>query len=134
MGSGNAEAFLKHVMAAMSHVAKKGYIKEYEVAKREAGLAVFESKVAEDLWMAAAEPEPGTVSPELVSFQEAEAKVNDKNLACVDVAGKMFVLYKNLFSKNAGHKWTTIVESQVNADTWTDLTGTVHTVARSPSY
>ena len=25
----NAEAFLKHVMAAMSYVNKKGYIKEY---------------------------------------------------------------------------------------------------------
>jgi hypothetical protein len=46
----------------------------------------------------------------------------------------MFVLYKNLLSKNARHKWTTIVESQVNADTWTDLQGTVHTVARSPLY
>ena len=34
---GNAEAFLKHVMAAMSYVAKKGYIKEYEAAESEAG-------------------------------------------------------------------------------------------------
>jgi hypothetical protein len=32
----NAEAFLKHVMAAMSYVARKGYIKEYEAAKRDA--------------------------------------------------------------------------------------------------
>ena len=84
--------------------------------------------------MAAAEPEPGTVSPELVAFQEAKAKGKDKKLACVEVAGKMFVLYKNLLSENACHKWTTIVESQVDADTWTDLTDTVHTVARSPSY
>jgi hypothetical protein len=37
---GNSEAFLKHVMAAMSYVQKKGYIKEYEEAEREAGLAV----------------------------------------------------------------------------------------------
>ena len=43
--SGNAEAFLKHVMAAMSYVAKKGYIKEYDDAKSEAGLAVYEAKV-----------------------------------------------------------------------------------------
>ena len=63
--------------------------------------------------MAAPEPEPGTVSPELVAFQEAEAKVNNANLACVEVAGKMFVLYKNLLSENARHKWTTIMESQV---------------------
>ena len=54
--SGNAEAFLKHVMAAMSYVAKKGYIKEYEAAKREAGLAVYEAKVREDLYLAAPEP------------------------------------------------------------------------------
>jgi hypothetical protein len=33
----NAEAFLKHVMAATSYVAKKGYIKEYEASKRTAG-------------------------------------------------------------------------------------------------
>jgi hypothetical protein len=32
----NAEAFLKHVMAATSYVAKKGYIKEYEASKRTA--------------------------------------------------------------------------------------------------
>ena len=38
--NGNAEAFLKHVMAAMSYVQKKGYIKEYEAAERESGLAV----------------------------------------------------------------------------------------------
>ena len=52
-------------MAAMSYVAKKGYIKEYEVAEREAGLAVFESKIAEDLYMAAPEPPAGTASPDL---------------------------------------------------------------------
>jgi len=102
--SWNNESFLKHVMAAMSYVAKKGYIKEYEAAKREAGVAVFACKVAEDLWMAADEPLAGTVSPELVAFQEAESNVNDKNLACVEVAGKMFVLYKNLLSENARHK------------------------------
>ena len=51
--SRNAEAFLKHVMAAMIFVDKKGYIREYEAAKREAGLAAFECKIAEDLWMAA---------------------------------------------------------------------------------
>ncbi len=32
--NGNAEAFLKHVMAAMSYVHKKGYIKEYDIAER----------------------------------------------------------------------------------------------------
>ena len=93
--SRNAEAFLKHVMAAMSYVSKKGYIKEYEAAKREAGLAVFESKVAKDLWIAADEPLAGFVLPELVAFQEAKIKVNNKNLACVEVAGKMFVIQKS---------------------------------------
>ena len=43
--SGNAEAFLKHEMAAMSYIAKQGYIKEYELAKRGAGIAVFACKV-----------------------------------------------------------------------------------------
>ena len=116
-------------MAAMSYVQKKGYIKEYEAAEREAGLAVFEAKVREDLYMAAPEPPAGTVSPELETFHEAEAKVKEKDLACREVAGKMFVLYKNLLRENARHKWTTIVDSQVNADMWTDLQGTVHTVA-----
>ncbi len=55
--NGNAEAFLKHVMAAMSYVHKKGYIKEYELAKREAGVAAFECKIAEDLWIAAPGPQ-----------------------------------------------------------------------------
>jgi len=35
--SGNSEAFLKHVMSAMSYVSSKGYFNEYEEAKREAG-------------------------------------------------------------------------------------------------
>ena len=60
--SGNVEAFLKHVMAAMSYVDNKGYIKEYEAAKRTARLAVFECKVRGDLWIAADEPPAGTVS------------------------------------------------------------------------
>ena len=48
----------------------------------------------------------------------------------------MFVLYKNLLSENARHKWTTIVDSQVDVDNynWKDLMGIVHAVARSPSY
>ena len=90
-------------MAAMSYSAKKGYIKDYEAAKREARLAVFACKVAEDLWTAADKPLAGTVLTELVAFQEAESTVNDKNLACVEVAGKMSVLYKNLL-ENACHK------------------------------
>ena len=79
--SGNAEVFLKHVMAAVSYVAKKGYIKEYEVAKREAVLAVFDCRIAKDLWMAAHVPEAGAVTPELMAFQEAKLKVNDKTLS-----------------------------------------------------
>ena len=54
--------------------------------------------------MAADEPLAGTVSPELVDFQEAESNVNQKKLACVEVAGKIVVLYKNLLSENAHHK------------------------------
>ena len=116
-------------MAALSYVAKKGYIKEYEAAKRDAGLAVFDCRIAEDLWIAAGLPDAGAVTPELTAFQEAKVKVNTKNLECIEVARKMFVLYKNLLSENARHKWTTIVESQVKADTWTDLQGIVHNIA-----
>ena len=68
--------------------------------------------------------------PELAACGIAKAKIRDKNLAMSEVARKMFVLYKNLLSKNARHKWTTVVESQVNATTWKDLRGTEHTVAR----
>jgi len=57
----------------------------------------------------------------------------EKNLAMAEVARKMFVLHKNILSKNAWHKWTTVVESQVDAPTWKDLRGILHTVARVPS-
>jgi len=115
--SGNAEAFLKHVMAAMSYVTKKGYIKEYDAAASEAALAVHEAKVREDLYLAAVDP---TAGPELAACGIAEAKVLEKNLAMTEVARKMFVLYKNLLSENSRHKWTTIVESQVDAQMWKD--------------
>ena len=62
-------------MAAMSYVAKKGHIKEYELAEREAGLAVFECKVVEDLWMAADEPLAGTV---LWLFRRPKVKLTIK--------------------------------------------------------
>ncbi len=125
--SGNAEAFLKHVMAAMSYVTKKGCIKEYDAAASEAALAVHEAKVRVDLYLAAADP---TAGPELAACAVAEAKVLEKNFSMVEIARKMFVLYKNLFRENARHKWTTVVESQVDAATWKDLRGTEHTVAR----
>jgi hypothetical protein len=83
--------------------------------------------------MAADEPPEGTVSPELEASREAERKVVDKNLDCVQVAGKMFVLYKNLISENAWSKWSTIVAQQIRAKPWTDLTGKVHTAPQSPS-
>ena len=71
--------------------------------------------------MAAADP---TAGPELAACAVAKAKVLEKNLAMVEVASKMFVLYENLLSKNARHKWTTVVESQVNETMWKDLRGT----------
>ena len=95
----NSEAFLKHVMAAMSYVAKKGYLKEYEDAKRVAGLVFYKSKVPEDLYMAAPELPAGQASPELQAYEQNEAKVREKNIAMSEVAMKMFGLYKNLLSK-----------------------------------
>ena len=113
--SGNNEALLKHVMSAMSYVTRKGYFKEYEEAEREAGRAVLEQQTAEDLWLAAVQPLDGTESPEFVAFKAADIIVVDKNLACAEVVGKMFVLYKNLLSENARSKWTKIVASQIDA-------------------
>jgi hypothetical protein len=132
--NGNAEAFLKHVMAALSYVHKKGYVKEYEEAERRAGLAVHEQQVREDAYIAAHAVAVGDPQPELEAYEEAEAKVRDRNLALIEVARKMFVLYENLLSENARHKWTTIVESQVEAINWTDLKGSVHADSRPPSY
>ena len=44
----------------------------------------------------------------------------------------MFVLYKNLLSKNARLKWTNIVASQIGANPRTDLKETVHAEPQSP--
>ena len=107
--SGSVEAFLKHVISTMSYVTRKCYFKEYEEAKREAGKAVYDAKNFKDLWMAAEEPPEGTTFTELEALREAEIKVIEKNLNCVEVAGKMCVLYKNLLSKNARSKWSTII-------------------------
>ncbi len=125
--------FLKHVMSAVSYVKRKGYFKEYEAAKIEAGRAVYKAKIAKDLWLAAPMPPEETESPEFTASKNADLNVVDKNLACVKVAGKMFVLYENLLSKNARSKWTTIVASQIGANPWTDLRGTVQSEPRSPS-
>ena len=92
---GSIEAFLKHVMSLMSYVTRKGFFKEYEEAKREAGKAVYNAKIAEDLGMAAEEPPAGTVLPELEASTAAERLVIDKNLACAEVVGKMFVIQKS---------------------------------------
>ena len=83
----------------MSYVSKKGYIKEYEADERTAGLAVFECKVGEDLWIAADDPPAGTVLPELEAFREAKAKVIYKDLVCAEVAGKMLSYTKISLAK-----------------------------------
>jgi hypothetical protein len=131
--SGNSEAFLKHVTSAVSYVKRKGYFKEYEAAEREAGRAVYEAKIAKDLWLAAPMLPEETESPEFTASKNADLKVVDKNHACVKVAGKIFVLYENFLSKNTRSKWTTIVASQIGANPWTDLRGTVQSEPRSPS-
>ena len=94
---------------------------------------MLDCKTAENLWMAAEEPPEGTVSPELEAYREWDVKLIEKHLGLVKVAGKMFVLYENLLSKNAWFKWSTIVAQQIGANPWTDLKGTVHTVSESPS-
>ena len=99
--SGSVEAFLKHVMSAMSYITRKGYFEEYAEAEREAGQAVFDARVADDLWMAAPEPPAGEILPQLTALREAKRNVDNKHLACAEVAGKMFVLYENFLSENA---------------------------------
>ena len=47
----------------------------------------------------------------------------------IEVAGNMFVLYKNILSKDAWTKWSTIVASQIGANPWTDLKGKVNNLA-----
>ena len=42
---GSVEAFLKHVMSTMSYLTRKGYLKEYEEAKGEAGKVVYDAKM-----------------------------------------------------------------------------------------
>ena len=44
----------------------------------------------------------------------------------------MFILYKNLLSKNAQTKWATIVASQIGVNPWADLGGKVHNQSRIP--
>ena len=86
------EAFLKHVISAMSYVTRKGYFREYEEAKREAGRAVYKAKIVDDLWLAAPMPLEGTESPDFVASKEADINVVNKNLPCMEFAEKMFVL------------------------------------------
>jgi hypothetical protein len=93
-------------MAAMSYVAKKGYIKDYENAQREAGLAVYASRVCEEQYMVAHPVPAGEVQPELEAYEEAEAKVREKNLVCIEVSRKMFVLLAKTLGTNGPPSWT----------------------------
>ena len=43
--SRSVEAFLKHVISAMSYVARKGYFKDCEEAKRESSGALYNAKL-----------------------------------------------------------------------------------------
>ena len=97
--SGNAEALLKHVMAAMSYVTKKGYIKEYDAAKREVGLAVHEAKIRENQYLAAPDPTAGT---ELAACGIAEAKVRDKTLLWQRLQGRCLSYTKIYLEKMLG--------------------------------
>jgi len=47
--SRSIEAFLKHVMSAMSYITRKGYFKEYAEAEKKAGQAVYDARIAKDL-------------------------------------------------------------------------------------
>ena len=62
-------------MSAMSYFLRKGYFKEFEDAEREAGRAVYDARIAKDLWLAAVMPPEGTESPEFVASKAADRKV-----------------------------------------------------------
>ena len=82
-------------MSALSYITQKGYFTKYEEAKREHGRAVYESKIVENLYLAAqelTEGSDGTESPELKAVRNAEEKIVIANLKSVAVAGKIFVL------------------------------------------
>ena len=117
----------------MSYVTRKGYFKEYEEAKKEHGRAVYEGKIIENLWLAAPEPPERTASPEREAVRDSVKKIIENIIICVGVAGKMFVLYKNLLSENSRSKWSTIVANQIRANPWIDLGGMVHTLSQIPS-
>ena len=68
-----------------------------------------------------------------ITLAEAKTVVEETNTLMIEVAGKMFALSKNLLSKNARYKWSTIVAIQIGANQWTDLKGQVHNLAREPS-
>ena len=71
-----------------------------------------------------------TESEECKALALSEVKVDEANTQRIEVAGKMFTLYKNLLSKDAQTKWSTIVASKIGANPWTDLKGKVHNLAR----
>ena len=79
--------------------------------------------------MVSADAPKGVVSDECKTLVEAKTVVEETNAPRIEVAGKMFALYKNLLSEDARSKWSTIVASQIGANPWTDLKGKVHNLA-----
>ena len=59
---------------------------------------MYAAKIVENLYLAADETSEGTVLPEFEAVRDSEQKIINANLKCVNVAGKMFVQYKNLLS------------------------------------
>jgi RNA-binding protein YhbY len=66
--------------------------------------------------LVSADAPKGVVLEECKILAEAETVVEETNAQRIEVAGKIFVLYKNLLSKDARSKWSTIVASQIGAN------------------
>ena len=127
--SGGVEAFLKHMMSAVSYVMRKGYFGEYEESKKAHTKVVNNAQKAKDLFLASEDAPKGKDSEECKAVADAEEKVAEANTLRIGVAEKIFALYKNLLSKDAQTKWSNIVTSQIRAKPWTDLKGKVHNLA-----
>ena len=130
--SGNKEAFLIHVMGALSIIERKNLFKDFETAKVLFNAAQVEVNhaqiVFEELVGQKATSKQKAEAQDDLDVKKAQAEQFRAEMA--QLAVEMFSIYENLLSKNARVKWHKIVSEQTGAAPWTDLNGKSHTTAR----
>ena len=129
-GSSN-EAFLVHIISALSHCNCRHYFLKYTKAERAQWAAVDEVKLCRDILAIQGPPSEDEVelSPKqenLNAVLEKEAEMEEVKLKS---AGRFFTLYENLLGNIAQKKWNKIVNHQVGAAPWTNLNGNSHVTA-----